>query len=294
MRMNFPAPSASAPTLSFEFFPPKTEDGWTTLRATLERCRDLKPDFVSVTYGAGGSTRARTVELCAEIQRDFGLAPMAHLACVGHSVEEIDGVLAQLEESGVSTVLALRGDPPKGQPNFVPHPGGFAHASDLVAHIAARRSFRIAAAYYPEVHPQAESAAKDLEYFRLKQDRGASFGISQMIFDAEVWARFRDRAVRAGVTIPLLAGIMPITNIEGTARFAAGCGAKVPDVVVKRLSAFAGDSEAAVEAGAECAADLAEQLLKEGCAGIHLYTLNKTTSTPRVVRRLRERGLLQR
>jgi len=290
MRMSFPVPTRQRPTLSFEFFPPKTEDGWSTLRETLADSRKDRPDFVSVTYGAGGSTRAKTVELCSEIRQDFGLVPMAHLTCVGHSQGEIDAVLEQLEDAGVNTVLALRGDPPKGQSDFRPHPEGFAHASELVAHIARRRSFRIACAYYPEVHPQAVSAEKDLEFLKLKQENGASLGFSQMFFAADAWLRFRDRARAAGVTLPLIAGIMPITNLESIVRFSQGCGASVPQAVIDRLTPLQDDPEAMVTAGIELAADLSEQLLREGCEGIHLYTLNKTTSSPRVVRLLRERG----
>jgi methylenetetrahydrofolate reductase (NADPH) len=293
MRMNFPVPSSQRPTLSFEFFPPKTEDGWATLRETLADTRRHHLDFVSVTYGAGGSTRAKTIEVCSEILRHHGIPPMAHLTCVGHSVKEIDAVLDQLQDAGVSTILALRGDPPKGEANFVPHPEGFAYASDLIAHIAKRRSFRIACAYYPEVHPQAVTAQRDMDALLLKQASGASLGFSQMFFEADAWLRFRDAARAAGVTIPLLAGIMPISNLQSILRFAQGCGAAVPQSVVDRLSPLEHDPEAMVQAGIELAADLSERLVREGCEGIHLYTLNKTTSSPRVVELLRERGLFR-
>ena len=284
--MQTPTPSRERPTLSFEFYPPKSEDGWNDLRTTLSRTKDLSLDFVSVTYGAGGSTRAKTVELCAEIQRDLGLSAMAHLTCVGHSRDEIDGILDQLEAARVSTILALRGDPPKGTTEFVAHPDGFANASDLIRHIAKRGGFSIGCAFYPEVHPEAASAAKDLEFLKLKQDNGASFAVSQLFYDVDGSLRFRDAARAQGISIPLVAGIMPITSLSAARRFVKVLPADVESAILA-----AGDaSEAIAEAGVLQAVAMIERLLSEGIEGVHLYTLNKSLSSPRVVEALREKG----
>ena len=290
MIMDIPLPSARRPTLSFEFFPPKTEDGWKDLRATLERTRGLSLDFVSVTYGAGGSTRAKTLELCEEIQRDLGLSAMAHLTCVGHSREEIDGILDQLSRAGITTLMALRGDPPKGQSEFVPHPDGFRFARDLVAHVARRGGFRMGCAFYPEVHPEALSARSDLDNLRAKQDAGASFGVSQLFYDVDLFLKFRDSARAAGVSMPLVAGIMPITNLAASRRFVKSMPASVEAAVLA-----AGDDAAAVAAaGVDQALRMIRRLVSEGVEGVHLYTLNKSGSSPRLVEGLRSEGLFLR
>lgn len=286
MRMQTPIPNRKQPTLSFEFYPPKSEEGWTDLRTTLSRTKELALDFVSVTYGAGGSTRAKTVELCAEIQQDLGLSAMAHLTCVGHSRAEIDGILDQLEASRVSTVLALRGDPPKGTTEFVAHADGHANATGLIDQIARRGGFSIGCAFYPEVHPEAESPAKDLEFLKAKQDLGSSFAVSQLFYDVDGYLRFRDAARAQGITIPLVAGIMPITSIIAARRFV-----KVLPAEVESAIAAAGDDAAAIaEAGVAQAVAMIERLLSEGIEGVHLYTLNKSLSSPRVVEALRARG----
>ncbi|MCB9497774.1 MAG: methylenetetrahydrofolate reductase [Fibrobacteria bacterium] len=288
--MSFELPSASTPTLSFEFFPPKTDEGWSDLRQTLLASDDLGLDFVSVTYGAGGSTREKTVDLCSEIHRDHGLDVMAHLTCVGHSREEIDRVLDQLAVAGVQTILGLRGDPPKGQSDFVPHPDGFAHASDLLAHIARRGGFRTACAFYPEIHPEATSAASDLEFLKLKQDNGASFAVSQLFYDVDAFLSFRDQARAAGVSIPLVAGVMPIGSLAAARRFVK----HVPESVVSAIEAAGSEPAAIAEAGIVQATEMIVRLVSEGVEGIHLYTLNKSTASPRIVGSLRERGLFPR
>ena len=285
--MSFSLPDRSRPTLSFEFFPPKSEEGWSDLRQTLLATEGLDLDFVSVTYGAGGSTREKTVDLCTEIHARHGLDVMAHLTCVGHSRDEVDGVLDQLKDAGVRTILGLRGDPPKGETNFVPHPDGFAHASDLLAHIARRGGFRTACAFYPEVHPEALSASSDLDFLKLKQDHGASFAVSQLFYDVEGFLRFRDAARAAGVTLPLVAGVMPISSLAAARRFVK----VVPDEVVAAIEAAGSDPLAVVQAGVVQATDMIAHLVAEGIEGVHLYTLNKSASSPEIVARLRERGL---
>lgn len=288
--MDFRLPSADRPTLSFEFFPPKTEEGWADLRATLLASDALDLDFVSVTYGAGGSTREKTVDLCTEIRRDHGLDVMAHLTCVGHSKDEIDGVLDQLKDAGVRTVLALRGDPPKGETNFVPHPDGFAHASDLVAHIARRGGFRIACAFYPEIHPEAVSPESDIGFLKLKQDAGASFAVSQLFYDVDDFLRFRDKARGAGIALPLVAGVMPISSLAAARRFVKN----LPDSVASAIEAAGSDPAAIAEAGVVQAVGMIRRLVDEGIEGVHLYTLNKSATSPRIVGLLREAGLFAR
>jgi methylenetetrahydrofolate reductase (NADPH) len=290
MCMSTPTPSSQHPTLSFEFFPPKTDEGWKDLRATLERTRKLSLDFVSVTYGAGGSTRTRTLELCEEIQRDLGIAAMAHLTCVGHSVEEIDGILEQLERAGIGTLMALRGAPPKGQTEFVAHPDGFGFASELIAHVAARGGFRMGCAFYPEVHPEAISPESDMENLLRKQDAGAAFGVSQLFYDVELFLRFRDRARRSGVALPLVAGLMPITNIVSARRFVKS----MPESIERAVAKAGDDPSAVAEAGVEQALEMIRRLVEEGVEGVHLYTLNKSGSSPRLVERLRAEGLFGR
>ncbi|HNY32217.1 MAG TPA: methylenetetrahydrofolate reductase [NAD(P)H] [Fibrobacteria bacterium] len=288
--MNLPIPTAQRPTLSFEFFPPKTEEGWVDLRATLERTRSLKLDFVSVTYGAGGSTRSRTLEMCRDIQQDLGLAAMAHLTCVGHSRDEIDGILDQLAQAGITTLMALRGDPPKGQTEFVAHPDGFRYAQELIGHVQRRGGFRMGCAFYPEVHPEAVSAQADLMNLRRKQDAGAVFGVSQLFYDVDLFLRFRDRARSEGVTMPLVAGLMPVTNLASAKRFV-----KSMPLELEAALASAGDDTAQVaRVGVEQALDMIRRLVAEGVEGVHLYTLNKSGSSPALVDRLRQEGLFLR
>lgn len=290
MFMAMHLPSAQRPTLSFEFFPPKTEEGWADLRSTLDRTRTLSLDFVSVTYGAGGSTRTKTLELCEEIQRDLGTPAMAHLTCVGHSREELDGILDQLERAGIATLMALRGDPPKGQTEFVAHPDGFRFASELIAHVQARGGFRMGCAFYPEVHPEAPSPRADLENLRRKQDAGASFAVSQLFYDVDLFLRFRDAARKAGVSIPLVAGLMPITNLASARRFVKS----MPESVEKAVAAAGEDPVAVAQVGVEQALGMIQRLVSEGVEGVHLYTLNKSGSSPRLVERLRAQGLFLR
>lgn len=288
--MSVTLPTQTRPTISFEFYPPKSDEGWNDLRTTLERTKSLKLDFVSVTYGAGGSTRSKTVEICAEIQRDLGLAAMAHLTCVGHSREELDGILDQLRDSGIDTIMALRGDPPKGTTEFVAHPDGYKYAEDLIKHIAARGGFRMGCAFYPEVHPEAGSADADLANLRRKQDAGATFAVSQLFYDVELFLRFRDAARKAGVTIPLVAGVMPITNLASAKRFVKS----FPDDLTRAIEAAGTDQEAITEAGVRQAVAMIGLLSAEGVEGVHLYTLNKSGSSPRVVELLRGSGLFLR
>jgi methylenetetrahydrofolate reductase (NADPH) len=277
-----------SPTLSFELFPPKNPAGWGTLYATLAEISKVAPDYISVTYGAGGSTRAKTVDLVARIQGELGIESMAHLTCVGHSKSEIADILGTLAASGIRNVLALRGDPPKGDKTFKPHPDGFSHASDLVSFIRGRFGFNIGCAFYPEKHMEAPSLEADLGFLKLKQDNGAQFTISQLFFDNDGFYRFRDKAHKAGVNIPLVAGIMPVLDVAQLARFKELSGCVIPEKLVARLND--GKPEDAVHRGVELATEQCLDLLKNGIAGIHLYCLNRSLSAVRITENLRNLG----
>lgn len=276
------------PTLSYEVFPPKNPSGWGTLYSTLGEISRLSPDYISVTYGAGGSTRAKTVSLVSRLQDDLGIESMAHLTCVGHSKDEIADILDTLVASGIRNVLALRGDPPKGDKTFKPHPDGFAHASDLVRFIKDRFGLNIGCAYYPEKHTEAVSLDSDLGFLKLKQDHGAQFTISQLFFDNESFYRFRDKAHKLGVTLPLVAGIMPVLDVGQLARFKELSGCAIPQQLVDRLNA--GKPEDAVHRGVDYATEQCLDLLKNGIAGIHLYCLNRSHSSVRITENLRKLG----
>jgi len=276
------------PTLSFELFPPKNPAGWGTLYGTLGEISKLAPDYISVTYGAGGSTRAKTVDLVARIQGELGIESMAHLTCVGHSKDELRDILRSLEKNGISNVLALRGDPPKGDKAFKPHPDGFAHASDLIAFVKSEFAFQIGCAYYPEKHMEAVSADADIGYLKLKQDNGAQFTISQLFFDNEGFYRFRDKCHANGITMPFVAGIMPVLDLNQLDRFKQLSGCAIPQPMVDFLSA--GKPEAVVDRGVEFATNQCLDLLKNGIAGIHLYSLNKSHSSARITENLRRAG----
>lgn len=276
------------PLFSFEFFPPKTAKGEDELYQTIEHLQPLAPGFVSVTYGAGGSTRAKTVELVAHIKSVIGLESMAHLTCVGATREEIASVLEQLREVGVENVLALRGDPPRDQPQFVAPAGGFAHASELVRFIRDRGDgFCIAAAGYPEGHPECRDRQRDIEYLKEKVDSGVDFLITQLFFDNRDYVGFLQRAAAQGIEVPILPGIMPITDYSQIERLAALCGAQIPQALRARLEPVRDDPGAVRAIGIEYATAQCRELLTLGAPGIHFYTLNRSTATRAIVEQLR-------
>lgn len=286
------------PVFSFEFFPPKTEKGEAVLWRSLEQLAPLCPDFVSVTYGAGGSTRTRTLEIVARIKRELGIEPMAHLTCVGATRDELARTIDQLGDRGVCNILALRGDPPRGETHFVAAEGGLRHASELVAFIRERGPFCVGAACYPEVHPEAESSAADLRWLKHKVDAGADFLISQLFFDNATYHDFVRRAVEAGITIPILAGVMPVTNFEQIQRFTEMCGATIPGALRQRLAGTEGDPQEVFWTGVSYAAHQCRSLLSPpvgdpfavplpGVPGIHFYTLNKSPATRAIFEILR-------
>lgn len=268
-----------ATTLSFEFFPPKDDIGFWDLYRTVESLRPLRPDYVSVTYGAGGGTRRKTVDLVGRIKNDIGIESMAHLTCVGHTADEIGGVIDELRSVGVENVLALRGDPPKGQADFVPTAGGFRYANELIAYIRRRADICIGAACYPEVHPEAPDADRDLDNLKRKVDAGADFLITQLFFDNQSFLAFRDRVERAGISIPIIAGIMPVLSVKQVKRFTDMCGAKIPKDLLSRIEAVEDDVEAVRHIGMYHATRQCLSLIDEGVAGIHFYTLNRSAAT---------------
>lgn len=275
------------PSFSFEFFPPKSDDGFQQLFQVLQALEPLKPTFVSVTFGAGGSTRAKTVELVKRIRTEIGLVAMAHLTCVGLNRQEIAHILDDLEGAGIENVLALRGDPPKGQDHFIGTEGGFDHASELIAFIRKGWGFSIGAACYPEKHPEAASFDKDLDALKVKVDAGVDFLITQLFFDNQMFFRFRDRVQAAGIRIPMIAGIMPILNNKQVQRFAQLCGASIPRELAYRIDAVEDDEEAVRHIGTFHATLQCLGLQERGVDGIHFYTLNRSTATRAIYQLLR-------
>jgi methylenetetrahydrofolate reductase (NADPH) len=281
------------PTLSFEFFPPKNPDGWGTLYSTLGTISRKQPDYVTVTYGAGGSTRQKTIDIVSRIQDELDIEAMAHLTCVGHSRDELAEILAALQTAGVRYIMALRGDPPgflQGNRVFTPHPQGFAHASDLIAFIRQNHDFHIGCSFYPDKHPEAETLERDIDFLKLKQDVGADFAVSQIFFDNDAFFRFRDMAVQRGVTLPLVAGILPITSAEQLAP--NGICRSNGTVVPADLDEFIGQGSKSeiTERGIVYAHRQCRDLLERGAAGIHFYTLNRGVAAVKVTDRLREDG----
>jgi methylenetetrahydrofolate reductase (NADPH) len=273
-------------TISFEFFPPKTEAGYVQLFHAIDDLHPLRPSFVSVTYGAGGSTRQKTVALVERIQRELGIRAMAHLTCTGHTTAEIHVILDDLCKAGVRNVLALRGDPPTGQMQFAPVEVGLEHASDLVRIVKARCDLCIGVAGYPEGHPQCLNLTRDLEMLRLKVDNGAGFVITQLFFDNADFYRFRDQARAMGIKAPIIAGIMPIVGVAQIKRFVGMCGAKIPHALLLKLESVEQDAAAVHAAGVAHAIEQCRDLLAHGVDGLHFYTLNKSKATVDIVKSL--------
>jgi methylenetetrahydrofolate reductase (NADPH) len=273
---------------SFEFFPPKTDAGAATLARTIHELADLQPAFVSVTYGAGGTTRDRTVELVTRIQRDDGICAMAHLTCVGATRDEIGGVIDRLVEGGIENIIALRGDPPPGQP-FTVTRDGFAHASDLIAFIRQRHGDRLclAAAAYPENHPECQDSALDLRNLVAKVNAGVDFIVTQLFFDNRFYFDFVARARAAGITVPIVPGIMPIANTAQIERMTRMCGASIPPALFAELDRRREDPVAAQQLGVAQATAQCVDLLEGGAPGIHFYTLNQSPATRMILTALK-------
>ena len=275
------------PVFSFEFFPPKTEDGHANLRATLEVLREDQPDFVSVTYGALGSTRDTTIDIVKWIKQELGIEAMAHFTCVGATVEELRATLDEIETAGVENVLALRGDPPAGEEEWRQTPGGLRYSTELIELLTGSYGFAVGAAAFPEVHPQAESPESDIRFLKAKQDAGATFLITQLLFDNEYYFDFVARAREADVTVPIIPGIMPVTNLRNIKRIAELCKSEIPEAYERELEAREGDPQAMQDLGVAYATLQCVDLLSRGAPGIHFYTLNRSPATRAILAALR-------
>ena len=273
-------------TLSVEFFPPKTEKGEENLFSEIEIIKRLKPGFCSVTYGAGGSTREKTVGLVEAIHRNCGLEVMCHLTVVGQSKSDARAVLDRLKEKRIENVLALGGDPPQGMADWRPHPDGFHHAIELVREAVARNCFSVAVAGFPECHPRATSRESDLRFLKEKVDAGADAVITQLFFDNDDYFRFVDDLRRLGVTVPIVPGVLPVLSAPQVRRFTALCCSKIPSKLERELVKVESDDEAAVEMGVDYASRQCEELIKFGVAGLHFYSLNKSYSVQAICKNL--------
>lgn len=277
----------SSPVFSFEFFPPKDEAGFQSLFETIEKLKPANPAFVSVTYGAGGSTRSKTVDLVGKIKNEIGIESMAHLTCVGHQKEEIVSVLESLQECGIENILALRGDPPKGEEYFVKTEGGFGYANELVAFIKSKFSFCVGGACYPEGHVECSDLQKDMDNLKRKVDSGVDFLITQLFFDNRHYFDFIGRAEKEGINMPIIPGIMPILNLKQSQRFTKMCGASLSDSLLSKFDGFEDDPEKVREIGINHAIEQCKDLLQSGAPGIHFYTLNRSKATLAILEKLR-------
>ena len=274
------------PAVSFEFFPPKTDAGFDKLFETIRQLEPLRPSFVDVTYGAGGSTREKTLDLAAKIRKETGLDVMAHLTCVGHTADEIGEILDKLWNSDIHNVLALRGDPPGGGGAWTKTDGGFEYASEMVAYCNQRHDFFVATAGFPEGHPQCLNRTRDLEHLKAKVDAGAHAVVTQLFFDNADFLRFRDDCRRIGINVPIIAGIMPIQKLPQIKRFVTMCGAKIPHPLLTTLERLESDEAAVEQAGTDYATRQCQDLVFHGVDGLHFYTLNKSGATVEIFKNL--------
>ena len=287
MRIDEILSTSDEPVFSFEFFPPKTEEGERTLQETLRTLCGLDPAFVSVTYGAGGSTRHRTVELTKWIKQDLGIEAMAHLSCVGATRDELTAILDEVRGAGIDNVLALRGDPPAGETEWKPTPGGLRYSTELAGLIRDSYDFCIGAACFPEVHPEATDLASDLRFLKEKVAAGARFLITQLFFDNALYFDWVAGARAAGIDLPIIPGIIPVTDANQIKRFTSQCGASIPGPLLEQLEARADDPDAVLQLGVAYATLQCSDLLRRGAPGIHFYTLNRSPATRAIVSALR-------
>lgn len=279
--------SSRQPVFSVEFFPPKTGEGRDQLLETARDLAGLELDFVSVTYGAGGSTREGTVDITTALKEEVGLEVMAHLSCVGETRDGLAGTLDRLERAGVDNIFALRGDPPRGETDFVQPDGGLGSAAELTGFITDRYGFSVGGACFPEVHPEAPDLETDLTYLKTKVDAGAEFLITQLFFDNRSYFDFVDAARARGITVPILAGIIPVTGYAHTKRICDLCDASIPAELEQAMLAAEGDPEAEFNLGVAYAAQQSAELVAMGAPGIHFYALNKAPATRAVLGALR-------
>jgi methylenetetrahydrofolate reductase (NADPH) len=279
--------ATKTPTFSFEFFPPKTEAGEQNLYRALGELKPLEPSFVSVTYGAGGSTRGKTIEIVKRIREDFGLEAMAHFTCVGATVAQLRETLDEMRRAGIDNVLALRGDPPEGQEDWTKTDGGLEYSRELVELIVADYDFAIGAACFPETHIHADTPESDLEYLGEKVQAGVDFLITQLFFDNAFYFDFVRRAREAGITVPIIPGIIPITRVNQIERMAKMCGSAIPDGLRRELHAREDNEEAVLDFGVAYATLQCAELLAAGAPGIHFYTLNRSPATRAILSALK-------
>jgi methylenetetrahydrofolate reductase (NADPH) len=275
------------PCFSFEFFPPRTDEGVEGLYETIRVLKPLEPGFVSVTYGAGGATREGTVQISGTIKREYGIETMAHLSCVGETRDRLAEILREIERAGLENVLALRGDPPRGETEFQQPEGGLSSSPELAGFILEGHDFALGGAGFPEVHPEAESLDADLAFLKTKVDAGVSFVITQLFFDNQVFFDWLPAARRAGIDVPIIPGVMPITSYAQIKRFCEICQATIPDPLAEAMEALGGDEAAELELGIAYAARQCDELLAAGVPGIHFYTLNKAPATRAILGSLR-------
>ena len=275
--------------ISFEFFPPKNKEGEKQLFSTIKELEPLKPTFVSVTYGAGGSTRDRTRNIVKKIHEETSLTVMAHLTCIGHTRKELIDILEDYKNLGIQNILALRGDIPVGQEDFIFPEDGCKHANELVSLIRENFGdwFSIGVAAYPEGHPESPNLERDIYYFKKKVEAGAEFAITQMFFDNKYFYGYLDLCQKEGINIPIIPGIMPITNFKQIRKFALMCGATIPEHLVKKLEKYQDIPEEVEKIGIEYAVEQCEDLLKHNVKGLHFYTLNKSKATLEIYNRIK-------
>jgi methylenetetrahydrofolate reductase (NADPH) len=287
MRIDHILEEADEPVFSFEFFPPKSDAGERVLGLALESLRQLSPSFVSVTYGAGGTSRGRTLELTKWIKQELGIEAMAHLSCVGSTREELTDIIADMRQAGIENILALRGDPPRGEGDWKAHPGGLQYSTELAALIHADTDLCIGGACFPEVHPEAPDLTHDLRFLKDKIDNGVSFLITQLFFDNELYFRFVDEARAAGIDVPILPGIMPITDLSQIKTITGMCGATIPPALLEALEWRSHDPDAVLQLGVSYATLQCAELLARGAPGVHFYTLNRSHATRAILSALR-------
>ncbi|HXD67591.1 MAG TPA: methylenetetrahydrofolate reductase [NAD(P)H] [Solirubrobacteraceae bacterium] len=287
MRIDQILEEADEPIFSLEFFPPKSDAGERVLGLALESLRQLSPSFVSVTYGAGGASRGRTLELTKWIKQELGIEAMAHLSCVGSTREELSNVIADMRQSGIDNILALRGDPPRGETDWKPHPGGLQYSTELAALIHSDQDICIGGACFPEVHPEAPDLVHDLRFLKDKIDNGVSFLITQLFFDNELYFRFVDEARAAGIDVPILPGVMPITDLRQIKTITGMCGATIPPALLEALEWRSHDPDAVLQLGVSYATLQCAELLARGAPGVHFYTLNRSHATRAILSALR-------
>ncbi len=285
---------ASQPTISIEFFPPKTEEGARQILKTAQALKDYGISFASITYGAGGSTRERTLEYGELLQQLFGYQVVPHLTCVGHSQDELTAVIDRIATADFPGIVALRGDPPKGEATFQPHPDGLRHASDLVHFIRKQQGKKLAigVAAYPEKHPEAADLATDLHWLKHKVDQGADFIVTQLFFDNAHYFSFVKQCRALGITVPILPGILPPLSLEQAKKFVGFCGAHLPAALEEKLAACGDDLVAAQTAGIDWAFSQIQELLAHGAPGFHLYILNRSESALALLDSLRAAGTI--